>query len=111
MIDIIIERDSKAFIRRFTVKGHAGYDEAGKDIVCAAVSAVAQTAVLGLIEVAHARPLYKQKDGFLSCELPDDIAEESRVAAGAILDTMAAGLKSIGYDYKDFISIIEREVE
>ncbi len=111
MIDIIIERDSKGFIRRFSIKGHAGYDEAGRDIVCAAVSAIAQTAVLGLIEVADAKPLYTQKDGFLSCELPDDIADESRAAAGAILDTMAAGLKSMGYDYKDYISIIEREVE
>ena len=34
-----------------TCKGHTGYAEEGEDIVCAAVSSVVQTAVLGLMQL------------------------------------------------------------
>jgi uncharacterized protein YsxB (DUF464 family) len=36
--------------------GHANYAEHGKDIVCAAVSAIMQTALLGLQAVAEQYP-------------------------------------------------------
>lgn len=38
------------------VKGHAGYDAHGRDIVCAGVSAILQTAVLGLEAIADSYP-------------------------------------------------------
>lgn len=40
------------------IKGHAEYAEHGKDIVCAAVSAILQTAQLGLSEIAKQYPEY-----------------------------------------------------
>jgi len=110
MIHISIVSDSKGFIKEFSVDGHAGYDEAGKDIVCAAVSAVIQTAVLGLTDVIGLKPVYRQENGHLRCVLPSDISSDDRIITSAVLHTMLAGLKSIKYGYKDFISIIEREV-
>lgn len=38
------------------VVGHAEYDEYGKDIVCAGVSAIVQTAILGLEAIAQSYP-------------------------------------------------------
>ncbi len=38
------------------VSGHADYAEKGKDIVCAGVSAIVQTAVLGLQAIAEKYP-------------------------------------------------------
>lgn len=38
------------------VKGHAGYAPHGQDIVCAAVSAILQTAVLGIESIAATYP-------------------------------------------------------
>lgn len=38
------------------VKGHSGYAPHGQDIVCAAVSAILQTAVLGLESIAATYP-------------------------------------------------------
>lgn len=38
------------------IDGHAGYAEYGNDIVCAAVSAILQTAQLGLIKLAQQFP-------------------------------------------------------
>jgi uncharacterized protein YsxB (DUF464 family) len=41
-----------------SITGHAGYAEHGKDIVCAGVSAVAHSAILGLNAIAEAYPLH-----------------------------------------------------
>lgn len=50
----------------FDCTGHADYAEAGQDIVCSAVSALTQTAVLGLVEVAHIPAGYSiSEDGSL----------------------------------------------
>lgn len=38
--------------------GHAGYAEHGKDIVCAAISTIMQTALLGIQAVAQQYPEY-----------------------------------------------------
>lgn len=38
----------KVYNNGFTITGHAGYDVMGKDIVCAAVSALSQTCVISL---------------------------------------------------------------
>lgn len=39
------------------IEGHAEYAEHGKDIVCAAVSVILQTAQLGLMSIAEQYPL------------------------------------------------------
>ena len=38
------------------ISGHAGYDVHGKDIVCASVSAILQTAQLGLMQIGSQYP-------------------------------------------------------
>ena len=40
------------------ISGHAGYAPAGFDIVCSAISAVTQTALLGLEAIADSYPQY-----------------------------------------------------
>ncbi|HZK33889.1 MAG TPA: ribosomal-processing cysteine protease Prp [Bacillota bacterium] len=109
MIKITIKYDGKGFISRFIVGGHSGYDEAGKDIVCAAVSAVVQTAVLGLTDIAGIEPEYQQAEGHIDCILPKYLSKDDKAVADTILKTMTAGLKSIEYGYKSFISIEEKE--
>ena len=42
------------------VEGHAMYDAHGRDIVCAGVSAILQTAVLGLEAIAENYPGHVQ---------------------------------------------------
>ena len=50
----------------FEISGHAGYAAHGEDIVCAAVSAVAQAVAMGLEMVAGASERAQIRDGFLS---------------------------------------------
>ncbi len=111
MIRIEFLSDTEGLIQGFTVKGHAGYNEAGKDIVCAAVSAVTQTAVIGLTDVAGINPKHIQHNGFLQCVLPRDMNQEQKKTTGVILRTMLAGLQSIKGAYPNLISIQERMVD
>ena len=53
MITIKINRNEKNEIVSFSLNGHAGYDVNGKDIVCAAVSAVTNMILIGLNEILN----------------------------------------------------------
>lgn len=44
MIKVKVEENNN-YISKVTIKGHANYDELGKDIVCAAVSSIVITTV------------------------------------------------------------------
>lgn len=88
--DIYKERDGR--ISAFHVHGHSGTAPRGQDIVCAGVSALAQTALLGLGRHLHRATWYKiDPSGDLRMKLreaPDDLTE-------AILETMRLGLAEI----------------
>ena len=51
MIVVNISIDRFGFIRKYTVEGHANYGEYGEDIVCSAVSILAQTTLISMVEV------------------------------------------------------------
>ena len=98
-------------IKGFTAKGHSGYAEAGEDIVCAAVSALTQTAYLGLTELVKADVDCSQRDGELRVMLPDRLPEEQGEKAELILGTMLLGLRAIEENYSDYLKIHKREVK
>lgn len=109
MIKISIVRDKEGFIWEFTVKGHAGYKEYGSDIVCAAVSAVAYTAVGALDDLAGIRN-HTEKDGYMKCSIPLDIPRDKKQIAYIILETMAIGFRQIEEAYGKYVSVLEEEV-
>ncbi len=97
-------------IAGFLADGHTGFAEEGEDIVCSAVSAVTQTAILGLTEVLNLPAAVEVQDARLSCMLEKGIVEADWQRAELILETMTVGLRSIADSYGDYIKIIEREV-
>jgi len=110
MIKVVIYKAREGEIAGFKVTGHAGFGSHGKDIVCSAVSALAQTALLGLLNVAEAQVDYKIDEGYLACSLLDTDSEKKRIMCEAILGTMYEGLKSIQESYIKYIGIVEEEV-
>ncbi|MCL2370669.1 MAG: ribosomal-processing cysteine protease Prp [Firmicutes bacterium] len=88
--------------------GHTNYGVQGEDIVCAALSSVVQTALLGLMAVAAIAVKYTRDDkaGKLSMIVPDDITDEQRKAADYILETMLLGVSDLNEGYSDFIELI-----
>lgn len=95
MVRAVLERDAAGVLRGFAVRGHAGQGAAGRDVVCAAVSALTQTAVLGLQRRLGLEPRVRMGDGSLECSLPAALAAESARGAADILETMVLGLEAI----------------
>lgn len=114
MIKIIIFKDRKGYIEGYKVSGHAGYDIRGKDIVCAAVSVLAQTTLISLIEVCNIpenKIDYSIDDkGFLNVTLPNTIDISTRMKTEIVLKTFEIGIKSILESYSEYITLKYREV-
>lgn len=110
MIRIVVYKARKGKITGFKVTGHSGYDTRGKDIVCSAVSALTQTALLGLLKVAEVDVDYKIDEGYLECSLAGRLTDSERIMADAIFGTLYEGLKSIKESYINYIDIVEEEV-
>lgn len=109
MIRVNVIRDRNGLIREFTIQGHAGFGEYGKDIVCSAVSAIAYTALGGLEELTGMAG-YTEKPGLMKFKLPQDIPAEKEQTARIILDTMVIGLRQIENSYREYIKVIDEEV-
>lgn len=86
--------------------GHTGYGVEGEDIVCAALSSVIQTAVLGLMRVAGINVGFETDagGGVLELVIPD-LSDNDRHNADMILDTMLCGIADLHEGYSDFIEL------
>jgi uncharacterized protein YsxB (DUF464 family) len=107
MVEIKIIKDGQDNIVEFSASGHTSYAPEGEDIICAAVSAILQTAVFGLSEHLGLSPEVSTEDGWLSCKLDPKLARDQEVKA--ILETMLIGLKKTQQSYSQYIKIKERE--
>ena len=91
MIKVEVFKETDGKISGFSVTGHSGTAARGEDIVCAGVSALAQTALLGIGKHLHRETDYEVASGKLSMKLkgaPDDLTE-------AVLQSMLLGLREI----------------
>ena len=107
MITATLKSTADGYYKGFTVKGHSGSAPAGKDIICAAVSAIVQTALIGLDEVALIKNSYEISDGYIKCILPENVNDKSFDKAQTIIRVMHLGLISIAEQYHDFVRINE----
>lgn len=108
MVRVEVARSPEGRVTRFTVSGHAGFGYKGRDVVCAAVSALTQAAVLGLEEVVGLKPEVYIKRGYLSCSLPEGLGEEASRRAQDVLETMVVGLKSLAVAHPRFVQVKEQ---
>ena len=96
-------------IVQISMKGHAGYEEAGKDIVCAAASVTAYTCAGAIGELAGIPDCYTTGDGMFEIVMPDNagVDEEKRKIAETILETTYIGFKQIELSYPKYLKVIE----
>jgi hypothetical protein len=106
MITVRIERDQQSRITGFSVSGHSGYAEHGSDIVCAGVSAITQTTIIGLQDVLGINCQGQQSAGKLSCRLPGCLGDRQPMA-DLLLRTMLSGLSALADAYADYIRILD----
>ena len=89
-------------------KGHSGFAPAGRDIVCAAVSALMQSLILGLEDIAQVQGLNVEADErvpIIRAAWPR--SEQERIAL--LTETTAEALKVIARDNPRHVKIITEE--
>ena len=106
MTDITITRNNGSIVQ-VTASGHTGYGEAGEDIVCAGVSTLIQSALLGLLQVVGVNVKYtvNEQEGSLKFTLPQNLTNAERHDCDIVLNTMLCGLQDFFTEYSDFINL------
>lgn len=98
------DEDRKIEYHQITVKGHAKYDDTGRDIVCAAVSVLVESFVDTAIFLDDDR--VKVEPGNVSiafeCASYDDYVH-------ALVDMMMNGFGGLEYTYPENVSVEEVE--
>ena len=105
MTQITFKKKGNDFIS-LEISGHTSYGVDGEDIVCAGISCISQTAVLGIFNVAKVNAIYSVEDsGHLYLELPDNISQKEQEVCNIILQTALLGLNDLKEGYSDFIEL------
>ncbi|OPX43108.1 hypothetical protein CLHUN_30500 [Ruminiclostridium hungatei] len=110
MVNVNICRDKTGIIKKFVVKGHAGYAREGRDIVCAAVSAVAYTAAGALEDLIGIKDFFEERHGFLTCSIDVHMSPELKHDAGIIMAAAGIGFKQIELAYPKHVKVMDEEV-
>ncbi|MBQ4244027.1 MAG: ribosomal-processing cysteine protease Prp [Clostridia bacterium] len=85
----------------FSLEGHSGFDEEGRDIVCAAVSSAAYMAANTVTDVIKEKASVKESDGKLELKL----ARPSQ-AVQAVLRGLEIHLRNISEQYPGKVKVI-----
>ena len=106
MTDITITKQGNSIVE-VVASGHTGYGEAGEDIVCAGISTLIQSALLGLLQVVGINVKYTvdDKTNTIRFVLPENLSNAERHDADVVLNTMLCGLKDFYTEYSDYINL------
>lgn len=86
---------------------HAGYDEYGKDVVCAAVSVLTINTANSVESLAKDEVESSASDGHLTCRFPKGLSHDGKL----LMDSLVLGLQSIEETYgKSFLTVEIEEV-
>ena len=91
----------------FECLGHTGYEEYGKDVLCATISGITQSIVLGLKNVLELdiKLVRTDKKGHLKVELPKDINNDKMQKSQVLLNTLYESIKDLCIGYSSYISM------
>ena len=110
MISAILYRGDGGFTA-CRITGHSGQAEAGRDIVCAAVSILGCTCVNALESVCGVIPEiteYNEKNGVLAFELPD-MTESENEKAQILMGALRQGLDDLAAEYPQNVTLSIKE--
>ena len=92
-------------VNKVIIKGHAMYDDFGKDIVCAAVSSTVITSVNACLSIDENSLNYDDKDGLVIEIKKEDILTKK------IIDNMISNLKELERSYPKNVQIKDENNE
>ena len=83
-----------------SIRGHANYAERGKDIVCAAVSALVQTMIQSIEELTADKIQYSMQPGTVDIKF-GNLSEQAQL----LVDSFFVGLRLIADEYPENVAI------
>jgi hypothetical protein len=102
MIQITLHSQGEE-ITGFECTGHAGFAEAGSDIVCAAVSILTTTCANALESVAGLKPKVKARAGKMVVAVPPGSGHDAQI----IFQTLRQGLRDLEAEYSQYLLLNE----
>ncbi|MDR3283614.1 MAG: ribosomal-processing cysteine protease Prp [Treponema sp.] len=118
MIRVILARYADGRFGWCRAEGHARYDAAGKDIVCAAVTILLRTTMETLsrtagIVVTSDAPERGSLDFSAEAESPADVPEAVKAAGqlGYAVDFLQAGLLSLQTEFPGHVLFVEEVIK
>ena len=103
MIKIQINKTDNRY-SSLEVSGHSNYDEHGKDIVCAGVSAVVTGGLNALTIQNKSKISCRVNDGYVNVDVLDIKDDKLQ----AIMDVIIIQLRTIEESYKKYVKISEK---
>ena len=95
MIEVSVRNDS------ISVSGHAGYEEIGKDIVCAGVTALTQTLIKSIEDLTEDKIKYDISSGRADIKWRN-LSDKSK----NLVDSFFIGINMIAGEYPDYVRIV-----
>lgn len=105
LIRVKVQRDRRGRIRRLKVSGHAGWSEAGQDIVCAAVSALTLNLVNSCQSLLGVSLPATARNGFLDLDVPPDLPDEISDQVQLLLESCVFGLWQTAVQYRHHVTM------
>lgn len=102
MIKVTLFKNDSGFYG-FKSKGHADYDDYGKDIVCAAVSVLTNTVCNSIVYNCNLKEgdyIYKEDDGYL-----EFYSKVQNHDVDLILKTLLEGVKRLEESYGQYVRL------
>ena len=110
MIEVTVYKTMRHEYAGFDMSGHAGYDDIGKDIVCAAVSVLVINTLNSIERFTDDKTtcVSDENSGTVEFRFKDHPSHD----AALLLDSMILGLEDIedSEEYESYIDIIFKEV-
>lgn len=109
MTTITIIKSRSGNYKSMTCSGHAGYADAGSDIVCAAISMLVINTInsLDTLTGTEMQVVTNEEEGYIDCRFLSDLNEKEML----LMDSLVLGLKGTVAEYgKRFVKLIFKEV-
>lgn len=87
--------------KKITIKGHAGYGEYGRDIVCASLSSIAITTINAILAIDNTAINYEQKKD----ELIINVLKNNKYTK-ILLNNMVSLFNELASQYEENIKVI-----
>ena len=107
MIKVTVRKSDKGSIKGFSCEGHALYADAGKDVVCAAVSMLTINTVNSIESLAGIGQDVEsdQTSGLLKVDFKQELNEKARVLMDAFILGITMTQEQYGSDYVTYTEI------